>query len=81
MENLRIRPQVRTPLPEEETMTELLRKAFERADRLPPEEQDALASFLMAELLPDGNRLASAPVWDLDAELGALGRGPEGRSG
>lgn len=62
-------------------MTELLRKAFERADRLPPEEQDALASFLMGALLADGNGLAGPPVWDLDAELRALGRAPEGRSG
>jgi hypothetical protein len=59
-------------------MTELLRKAFERADRLSPQEQDALASFLMAELLAEGARLAGPPVWDLDAELHALGRGHDG---
>ena len=52
-------------------MTELLRKAFERADRLPPSEQDALASFLMAELLAEAPD-SSDPVWDLDAELRAL---------
>ena len=31
-------------------MTELLRKAFEEASKLPPGEQDALASVLLEEL-------------------------------
>lgn len=31
-------------------MTELLRKAFQEASRLPPGEQDALASVLLEEL-------------------------------
>ena len=31
-------------------MTQLLQKAFERAARLPPEEQDKLARFLLTEL-------------------------------
>lgn len=35
-------------------MTELLRKAFEEASKLPPGDQDALASVLLAEL--DGER-------------------------
>jgi hypothetical protein len=35
-------------------MTELLRKAFEEASKLPPGDQDALASVLLDEL--DGER-------------------------
>ena len=31
-------------------MTELLQKAFEEASKLPPEEQDAFANMLLAEL-------------------------------
>lgn len=31
-------------------MTNLLKKAFEEASKLPPEEQDAIASALLAEL-------------------------------
>lgn len=31
-------------------MTELLQKAFEEASKLPPDEQDAIASVLLAEL-------------------------------
>ncbi len=31
-------------------MTELLKKAFQAASRLPPEQQDAVATMLLAEL-------------------------------
>jgi hypothetical protein len=31
-------------------MTELLRKAFEEASKLPPQDQDALASVLLVEI-------------------------------
>ena len=31
-------------------MTESLQRAFEAASRLPPEEQDAIATWLLAEL-------------------------------
>ena len=34
----------------ERVMTDLLEKAFREASRLPPDEQDALASVLLAEL-------------------------------
>jgi hypothetical protein len=35
-------------------MTELLEKAFEKAAKLPPEEQDRLASAILAELESEG---------------------------
>ena len=38
-------------------MTELLKKAFRAASRLPPEQQDAVATMLLAEL-------ASERQWD-----------------
>jgi hypothetical protein len=34
-------------------MTELLKKAFEEASKLPPKEQDAFAALLLAELESD----------------------------
>lgn len=38
-------------------MTKLLRKAFDQASRLPPEEQDALAAWILEEM-------ASERRWD-----------------
>lgn len=38
-------------------MTELLKKAFAEAEQLPPEAQDALAGWILAEL-------ASERLWD-----------------
>jgi hypothetical protein len=35
-------------------MTELLKKAFEKASKLPPKEQDAFAALVLAELEAEG---------------------------
>ena len=35
-------------------MTELLKKAFERASKLPPKEQDAFAALVLAEIEAEG---------------------------
>lgn len=37
-------------------MTELLKKAFDEASKLPREQQDAIASLLLEELKSDQNR-------------------------
>ncbi len=34
-------------------MTDLLKKAFDAASRLPEDEQDAVAEWLLAELVPE----------------------------
>jgi len=46
-------------------MTTLLRRAFEVASKLPPEEQDLLASRLLAELAAED---------DFDREIAASGK-------
>jgi hypothetical protein len=51
-------------------MTELLRKAFEQAAKLPPSEQDAFAALVLAELEADA-RWDGAFGESLE-ELGAL---------
>jgi hypothetical protein len=51
-------------------MTELLRKAFERASRLPPREQDALASVLLEEI--DGEQQWDETLAETQEELAGL---------
>jgi hypothetical protein len=41
-------------VPRRNAMTEMLRKAFDEASKLPSAQQDALASLLLAELKSDG---------------------------
>ena len=51
-------------------MTELLRKAFEEASKLPPREQDALASVLLEELR--GEQRWEATLEETHEELTSL---------
>ena len=51
-------------------MTELLRRAFEEASKLPPGEQDALASILLEEL--DGERRWETTLEDTHEKLTGL---------
>lgn len=51
-------------------MTELLRKAFEKASRLPKREQDALASVLLEEI--EGEQQWDATLVDTQDELSGL---------
>ncbi len=51
-------------------MTELLKKAFEEASKLPPGEQDALASVLLQEL--DGEHLWEATLEGSQVALSSL---------
>ena len=51
-------------------MTELLRKAFEEASKLPPREQDALASVLLEELR--GEQLWETTLEETHEKLASL---------
>lgn len=51
-------------------MTELLRKAFEEASKLPPQEQDALASVLLDEI--EGEQKWDATLAETQDELASL---------
>jgi hypothetical protein len=51
-------------------MTELLRKAFEKASKLPPREQDALASVLLNEI--EGEQKWDATLAETQDELAGL---------
>ena len=51
-------------------MTELLRKAFEEASKLPPQEQDALASVLLEEI--EGEEQWDATLAGTQDELAGL---------
>ncbi len=53
-------------------MTELLKKAFDKASRLPPKEQDAFAALVLAELEAEA-QWDQAFTGSQDA-LGRLGR-------
>ncbi len=51
-------------------MTELLRKAFEEASKLPPQEQDSLASVLLEEI--DGEQRWDATLEETQEDLAGL---------
>lgn len=51
-------------------MTELLRKAFEEASKLPPQDQDALASVLLVEI--EGEQEWDGALSETQDELGSL---------
>lgn len=51
-------------------MTELLRKAFEEASKLPPQEQDALASVLLDEL--EGEQAWDGALSETQDQLASL---------
>ena len=51
-------------------MTELLRKAFEEASKLPPQEQDALASVLLDEL--EGEQAWNGALSETQDQLASL---------
>ena len=51
-------------------MTELLRKAFEQASKLPPQEQDAIASVLLDEI--EGEQKWGATLAETQDELAGL---------
>ena len=57
-------------------MTELLKKAFEQAAKLPPKEQDAFAALVLAELQADAKwDKAFAASHELLESLAAEARG------
>ena len=51
-------------------MTELLRKAFEEASKLPPQEQDAIASVLLGEI--EGEKEWDGALSETQDELASL---------
>ncbi len=51
-------------------MTELLRKAFEEASKLPPQDQDALASVLLVEI--EGEQEWDGALSETQDELASL---------
>ena len=51
-------------------MTELLRKAFEEASKLPPQEQDAIASVLLEEI--EGEQKWDATLEETQGQLAGL---------
>ncbi len=62
-----VSPRISGPAP---LMTELLRKAFEEASKLPPQEQDALASVLLDEI--DGEQEWDSALTETQDRLASL---------